>query len=258
MVEALREEARQKMGSILSYISKFYLLLQINLKKMEELIKELRRCEILEADQKYNGITLRQGVEAYRLKIEAMYSDCLVFVLSNKPVNIEAILNDIRLTQKDFDVPSVEYIASYKEDFIRYGTDSLRRAYEFGQFVRDCVDVQAEYLQRLYSLFGIDAPNEVANQHIEGSDEAVEEPPTSDVTSPTYVKGVRGLAQELHCGTNKAQGILNNGILQQKGVAWHIGRTWNINVKKLKQLLQDEPSLLANVPAYRGRVTNNN
>ena len=47
------------------------------------------------------------------------------------------------------------------------------------------------------------------------------------------VKGVRGLARFLGWGVNKAQQIMNSGVLVESKIAYKIGKTWLMNKEKL-------------------------
>ena len=58
------------------------------------------------------------------------------------------------------------------------------------------------------------------------------------------VKGVRGLARFLGCGVNKAQQIMNSGVLTEKKSAYKIGKTWLMNKEKLTLFLEDNPMIL--------------
>ena len=57
------------------------------------------------------------------------------------------------------------------------------------------------------------------------------------------IKGVKGLATHLRCSTTKAQEILNDRILQDKGIAYRTEKTWNINVERLDALLKENPEI---------------
>lgn len=66
--------------------------------------------------------------------------------------------------------------------------------------------------------------------------------------SDRVIKGVRGLAAFLSCGTNKAQQIMNSGILVSEKIAYKIGRTWGINREKLTVLLEENPRIFEKLP----------
>ena len=61
------------------------------------------------------------------------------------------------------------------------------------------------------------------------------------------IKGVRGLAEFLGCGTNKAQNIVNSEILLKKKIQYSIGDGWRFRKDKLADLLEKEPEILKKV-----------
>ena len=60
------------------------------------------------------------------------------------------------------------------------------------------------------------------------------------------IKGIRGLAEFLSCGTTKAQNIMNSGILQERGIAYRAGNRWRFNKTLLTRLLEEEPEIFNN------------
>ena len=61
------------------------------------------------------------------------------------------------------------------------------------------------------------------------------------------IKGIRGLAEFLGCGSTKAQSIMNSGILQEHDIAYRSGNRWRFNKTLLTKLLQEEPEILNNL-----------
>lgn len=57
------------------------------------------------------------------------------------------------------------------------------------------------------------------------------------------VKGIRGLAKFLGCGVNKAQQIMNSGVLIEEKIAYKTGHTWLMNREKLTILLEENPRI---------------
>jgi len=58
------------------------------------------------------------------------------------------------------------------------------------------------------------------------------------------IKGIKGLAEFLGCGTTKAQSIMNSGILQERDIAYRAGNRWRFNKTLLTKLLEEEPEIL--------------
>ena len=63
-------------------------------------------------------------------------------------------------------------------------------------------------------------------------------------SSEKVISGVRQFAQYIHKSPATAQKILNKNVLQENGVAIMVGRTWNINVERLEQLIAEDPQIL--------------
>ena len=67
---------------------------------------------------------------------------------------------------------------------------------------------------------------------------------TTQSGNDRIVKGVRGLAKFLGCGVNKAQQIMNSGVLIEAKIAYKIGKNWLMNREKLTLFLEDNPMIL--------------
>lgn len=57
------------------------------------------------------------------------------------------------------------------------------------------------------------------------------------------IKGVRGLAKFLGCGVNKAQQIINSGVLISEKIAYRVGRNWIVKRSELSVLLSENPTI---------------
>ena len=72
----------------------------------------------------------------------------------------------------------------------------------------------------------------------------------NDTITPTnnrLIKGVRGLAAFLGCGVNKAQQIMNSGVLIEEKIAYKMGHTWLMNREKLTVLLEENPRIFEKI-----------
>ena len=61
------------------------------------------------------------------------------------------------------------------------------------------------------------------------------------------IKGVRGLAEYLGCGINKAQDIVNSDILTKEKISYRTGRGWRYRKDKLIELLEKDPEVFKKV-----------
>ena len=51
------------------------------------------------------------------------------------------------------------------------------------------------------------------------------------------------MAKFLGCGVNKAQQIMNSGVLIEEKIAYKTGHTWLMNREKLTVLLEENPRI---------------
>lgn len=232
-----------------------------------QLITALNRCEIDDVSRTYNGITMKQSEYYYDMYLSQLYhAAALEYATAqcDKEV-INRRIKQVAQSQQYFNVPSMKTIERLKLDYNSSGAPSLKADFDFCAFVRECYRRQIYYMSELLILIGEQCPvmqveavkeENAEAEAVQDNNSELIEPLHLDVQSVSVsdtLQGVRGLATFLSCGANKAQGILNSGILQEKGVARQIGRTWLIDSSKLKQILSEEPKLLANIPACRGR-----
>ncbi len=57
------------------------------------------------------------------------------------------------------------------------------------------------------------------------------------------ISGVRGLADYLGCGNNKANDIVQTGILKDEGIQYLVGNCWKFNAKALDNYLKKHPDI---------------
>ncbi len=70
---------------------------------------------------------------------------------------------------------------------------------------------------------------------------------SSENAKPKHIAGVRGLAEYLGCGINKAQDIVNNGVLFEEKIQYKAGRKWLFNVRKLDSFLYKNPLIFEKI-----------
>lgn len=63
-------------------------------------------------------------------------------------------------------------------------------------------------------------------------------------SSEKVISGVRQFAQYIHKSPATAQKILNTNILQENAIAYRVGHSWTINIKRLNQLIAEDPQIL--------------
>ena len=107
------------------------------------------------------------------------------------------------------------------------------------KIIKDKNEVMKELLTMMY-----EAQKELLRLLIEESE--TEESKQSQIKDEPreLIKGIKGLAEFLGCGTTKAQSIMNSGILQERDIAYRAGNRWRFNKTLLTKLLEEEPEIL--------------
>lgn len=59
------------------------------------------------------------------------------------------------------------------------------------------------------------------------------------------ISGVRQFAKYIQKSPATAQKILNSNVLQNHGIAYKVGNTWNINIESLDRLITENPQILS-------------
>lgn len=118
-----------------------------------------------------------------------------------------------------------------------YGADVREQLYVYGQLL---AIVEAEL--RFCSKFTEVKSDEKSKEQV---------PTTVEVnTDENIIKGVQGLADALGIGKNKAQAIISDRVLIDKGVQYKAGG-WRFKKNELEQLLKKEPLLFEDIKCKR-------
>lgn len=219
-------------------------------------LKELERCDVCDPTMNggvdnlsYNGFTVGQSSASYEPYLRRLYQNAVEELLC-LPADKSAILNAelLRIAdcQRYFDVPSYECLVQHERDIsIRYN-QSLKQAVEFIRHILNCVEIQKSMLRDFDSL--ISKPEETNKMQAPESKEKEIKSDDMEKAAPLrtdhIIRGVKGLANHLQLGTTKAQSILNSKILQKNGIAYRVGKVWNIDGRKLNDALSENPDLL--------------
>ncbi len=105
------------------------------------------------------------------------------------------------------------------------------------KIIKDKNEVMKELLTMMY-----EAQKELLRLLIEESEESKQSQIKDEPRE--LIKGIKGLAEFLGCGTTKAQSIMNSGILQERDIAYRAGNRWRFNKTLLTKLLEEEPEIL--------------
>lgn len=205
-------------------------------------LEEIRRSDYTTSQRMYNDISVYESVKSYDNRIMPLYIAAGVALAEMPKENYEilqCLVDEIESSYRSFERPSDELLSSIMHDYIQSNRQirSLKEDYDYLCFVKECMNVQ-EYYLRIFK-------NKLS-QHTGNHDEVITKLSVETEPKTNYepIKGVRGLGEYLRIGITKAQDIINSNILQNNGIAYRVGRSWNINTQKLDQLLNDNPNIL--------------
>ena len=214
---------------------------------IKALLGELRRCEILNDYKEvfsYNGITLEESSMAFQKRLHRLYEDALLeipFLSTEAKEGFVNIIDRYAESQRLFDVPDETILVSMNREIEAGNTNvSLRTERDFVKMICDCVSLQKYYLKEFADAIGYTSTGSPTTTSVE----VKEQVSTSDAN---LIKGVKGLAAFLGCGTNTAQNIINDGILLKKKIQYNAGDGWRFRKDKLTDLLEKEPEILKKV-----------
>ena len=214
---------------------------------IKTLLNELRRCEIIN-DYKvyfsYNDITLEETSMAFQKRLHRLYEDALLeipFLSTEAKEGFINIIDRYAESQRLFDVPDESILESMNREIEAGNTNvSLRTERDFVKMICECVSLQKYYLNEFAAAIGYTSTGSPTTTSVE----VKEQVSTSDAN---LIKGVKGLAAFLDCGTNTAQNIINDGILLKKKIQYRTGDGWRFRKDKLTDLLEKEPEILKKV-----------
>jgi hypothetical protein len=214
---------------------------------IKALLNELRRCETIndyKVNFSYNDITLEETSMAFQKRLHRLYEDALLeipFLSTEAKEGFVNIIDRYAESQRLFDVPDETILVSMNREIEAGNTNvSLRTERDFVKMICDCVSLQKYYLKEFADAIGYTSTGSPTTTSVE----VKEQVSTSD---ENLIKGVKGLAAFLGCGTNTAQNIINDGILLKKKIQYRTGDGWRFRKDKLTDLLEKEPEILKKV-----------
>ncbi len=214
---------------------------------IKALLGELRRCEILNDYKEvfsYNGITLEESSVAFQKRLHRLYEDALVeipLLSQDAKDGFANIIDKYAESQRLFDVPDESILESMNREIEAGNTNvSLRTERDFVKMICDCVSLQKYYLNEFADAIGYTPTGSSTTISVEVKEEV-------STTDTNLIKGVRGLADFLGCGVNKAQDIIKSEILLKRKIQYYAGDGWRFRKDKLTDLLEKEPEILKRV-----------
>lgn len=109
------------------------------------------------------------------------------------------------------------------------------------KIIRDKKEVMKKLLSTMYE--SACAQKDLLEMLMEELEEETNTTPSKEEPRE-LIKGIRGLAEFLGCGSTKAQNIMNSGILQEREIAYRAGNRWRYNKTLLTELLLEDPEIL--------------
>lgn len=214
--------------------------------KIADLLDELSRNDVKQPC--YNGVRKEETEIAYQRILDKLFNDAVVELLSvsfDKNLLIKR-LGEIQESQSRFYCPSKEEIKGRRDEEKQSKSESLKQETDYLEFMMKCVMLQRHYLSRFREY--------LSDNNIQEAVEPEPEPTESSLKSKekgkedaNLIKGVKGLAKYLRCGTTKAQDIINNNeeAFRKAGVAMRVGKGWRFNKEKLDELIKSNPTALS-------------
>lgn len=215
---------------------------------IKALLNELSRCDVVNDfndNLSYNGIGLVETSEGFQKQLHRLY-ECalseLPFLEEEVKVGIVNMTNKYAESQRLFDVPNESILESMNREIEAGNTNpSLKKERDFVKMICECVSLQKYYLKEFADTIACASTKEMTVTT------PVEDKEDVSTIDENLIKGVRGLAAFLGCGTNKAQDIVKSEILLKKKIQYRIGDDWRFRKDKLTDLLEKEPEILKKV-----------
>ena len=215
---------------------------------IKALLNELSRCDVVNDfndNLSYNGIDLVETSEGFQKRLHQLY-ECalseLPFLEEGVKAGIVNITNKYAESQRLFDVPNESILESMNREIEAGNSNpSLKKERDFVKMICECVSLQKYYLKEFADTIACASTKEMTETTL------VEDKEDVSTIDANLIKGVRGLAAFLDCGTNTAQNIVKSEILLKKKIQYNTGHGWRFRKDKLTDLLEKEPEILKKV-----------
>lgn len=215
---------------------------------IKALLNELSRCDVVNDfndNLSYNGIDLVETSEGFQKRLHQLY-ECalseLPFLEEGVKAGIVNITNKYAESQRLFDVPNESILESMNREIEAGNSNpSLKKERDFVKMICECVSLQKYYLKEFAATIACASTKEMTETTL------VEDKEDVSTIDANLIKGVRGLAAFLDCGTNTAQNIVKSEILLKKKIQYNTGHGWRFRKDKLTELLEKEPEILKKV-----------
>ena len=216
------------------------------MKRISDFLNECAKCELEQPT--YNGFHDDDNYSSY---LKKMYEGAVSALLEN---NVETMMSAIRTRYAEVetgmeyaDFPPPETLLRMKEDCKISHTESLKKECDYLEMARRCRDMQLYFFSEFSKYLQVDGRGGLdMKTRVETSDS--EESSKVDARGgEDLIRGIRELAKYLRCGGNKANAIVQSGVLKEAGVQFKMGNTNCFSKKKLEEVLSSNPYIFKNV-----------
>ena len=151
------------------------------------------------------------------------------------------------LFKEELPVVANKLVSSVKEWKRKQGKKILGKP-PYGDSKRVAIkvaDVALLFLRNNYGVVGIDLTDSPLPQE--------QEHPTTlslnvkELEPSKLIRGIKGLADYFDCSVSTAQAISNDGVLQNAGIQYRVGKDWRFNREKLDKYIAENPDLFARI-----------
>lgn len=221
-------------------------------------LDELRRCNFTLFDEKgiveqytYNGIKETEGVENYRLKLEALYNNALndlsnidsassAFILLNKRIE------EAKEEQASINVPTSSALQNMQDEINLHHNKSLIHEYSGARFIVAMAELQKYYLLKFKKYLSLFSPDKIIEEQAEQVISNIEEmefkiEEQHPIAESKHIRngmayGYEGIMDAFGFGRNKTAQFLKDPKFQD--AIYQAGRKIIVDIAKAKELMQ--------------------
>ena len=216
------------------------------MKRITDFLNECAKCELEQPT--YNGFNDDDNYSSY---LKRLYDGAVSALLEN---NVETMMSAIRTRYAEVeagmayaDFPLPETLSRMKEDCKMTQIPSLKKECDYLEMARRCRAMQLYFFSEFSKYLQVDGSGVLdMKNHVETSD-SEESSKVDACGGEDLIRGIRELAKCLRCGLNKANAIVQSGVLKEAGVQFKMGNTNCFSKKKLEEVLSSNPDIFKKV-----------
>lgn len=210
------------------------------MKRITDFLNECGKCEWSE-EPNYNGFPDEENYDIY---ISRLYDNAVSALVEYGDeasyTTIKRRCNEIAEKIKYADFPTDKALSYMKNEVDVSTNESFHKSYNHLLMAKNCRDRQLFLFSEFIKYLQTD---KVPLEYTTNKPTNMTQPVKMSNDKDELIKGVRRLAEFLHCGTNRANEIAKSGILVREGVQFRLGNSNHFHKKKLMELLTTNPDL---------------